>query len=97
MSIACSQHSWERGFRHADGVASISGKPISIRCVNGLEEFRKWSVVVDSVHLSPDMKGVEKTRENAGMMSHQPNFFPYLLVSKNCTPAPMLTIFKASA
>ena len=53
------------------------------------------SVVVEGVHLGPDMKDGEKIRKIAGIMSQQPDFFPYPMVSKNCTLAPMLTIFKA--
>lgn len=73
------------------------GKPISIRCVNGLEEFRTGSVVVEGVHLSQNMKDGEKIRENADMMSQQPDFLQYPMVPKNCALAPMLTIFKARA
>jgi ABC-type polar amino acid transport system ATPase subunit len=78
---------------------SGSGKSTLIRCVNGLEEFQKGSIVVDGVPLSPDMKGVEKIRENAGMVFQQFNLFPHLTVLENCTLAPMLVkkISKAQA
>ncbi len=78
---------------------SGSGKSTLIRCVNGLEEFQKGSIVVDGVPLSPDMKGVEKIRENAGMVFQHFNLFPHLTVLENCTLAPMLVkkISKAQA
>jgi len=69
---------------------SGSGKSTLIRCINGLEEFQKGDIVVDGVPLRPDMKGVEKVRENAGMVFQQFNLFPHLTVLDNCTLAPML-------
>ncbi len=69
---------------------SGSGKSTLIRCINGLEEFQKGDIVVDGVPLRPDMRGVERIRENAGMVFQQFNLFPHLTVLENCTLAPVL-------
>ncbi|WP_454703038.1 amino acid ABC transporter ATP-binding protein [Agrobacterium burrii] len=78
---------------------SGSGKSTLIRCVNGLEEFQKGDIVVDGIALRPDMRDVEKIRENAGMVFQQFNLFPHLTVLENCTLAPTLVkkLSKATA
>ena len=68
---------------------SGSGKSTLIRCINRLEEHQAGRLVVDGVELSDDVKAIEATRKQVGMVFQQFNLFPHLSVLDNLTLAPM--------
>jgi general L-amino acid transport system ATP-binding protein len=79
--------------RHGERVVicgpSGSGKSTLIRCVNGLEEYQRGEVSVDSVLLSKNIKRIDEVRREVGMVFQQFNLFPHLTVLENCTLAPI--------
>jgi general L-amino acid transport system ATP-binding protein len=68
---------------------SGSGKSTLIRCINRLEEHQQGRLVVDGIELSDDVKAIEATRKQVGMVFQQFNLFPHLTVLENLTLAPM--------
>jgi general L-amino acid transport system ATP-binding protein len=68
---------------------SGSGKSTLIRCVNGLEEHQRGSIVVDGVELTPNIKRIDEVRREVGMVFQTFNLFPHLTVLENCTLAPI--------
>ncbi|MFN4120502.1 amino acid ABC transporter ATP-binding protein [Acidovorax sp.] len=68
---------------------SGSGKSTLIRCINRLEEHQEGRLVVDGVELSDDVKAVDATRKQVGMVFQQFNLFPHLTVLENLTLSPM--------
>jgi general L-amino acid transport system ATP-binding protein len=68
---------------------SGSGKSTLIRCVNGLEEHQRGSIVVDGVELTPNVKRIDQVRREVGMVFQTFNLFPHLTVLENCTLAPI--------
>lgn len=69
---------------------SGSGKSTLIRCINHLEEFQEGKLIVDGIHISEDVKNIEKIRSEVGMVFQQFNLFPHLTILRNLTLAPML-------
>ncbi|MGJ8583097.1 MAG: amino acid ABC transporter ATP-binding protein [Marinosulfonomonas sp.] len=63
---------------------SGSGKSTLIRCINHLETHQKGSITVGDIELTPDMRNVEKLRQDAGMVFQNFNLFPHLTVLDNC-------------
>jgi len=68
---------------------SGSGKSTLIRCINRLEEHQQGTLKVDGVELTDDLKAIERTRKEVGMVFQQFNLFPHLTVLENLTLAPM--------
>ena len=68
---------------------SGSGKSTLIRCINRLEEHQEGTLKVDGVELTDDVKAIEATRREVGMVFQQFNLFPHLTVLENLTLAPM--------
>ncbi len=68
---------------------SGSGKSTMIRCINRLEEHQKGQIFVDGIELTGDVKHVEATRREVGMVFQQFNLFPHLTVLQNLTLAPI--------
>ncbi len=68
---------------------SGSGKSTLIRCVNGLEEHQRGSIVVDGVELTPNVRSINEVRREVGMVFQTFNLFPHLTVLENCTLAPI--------
>ena len=68
---------------------SGSGKSTLIRCINRLEEHQQGTLKVDGVELTDDVKAIEATRKQVGMVFQQFNLFPHLTVLENLTLAPM--------
>jgi len=68
---------------------SGSGKSTLIRCINRLEEHQQGRLVVDGTELTDDVKSIEKTRRQVGMVFQQFNLFPHLTVIENLTLSPM--------
>jgi len=68
---------------------SGSGKSTLIRCVNRLEEHQQGDIIVDGIELTSDLKHIEATRREVGMLFQHFNLFPHLTVLENCTLAPI--------
>ena len=67
---------------------SGSGKSTMIRCINRLEEHQGGRILVDGVELTSDVKNIEQTRREVGMVFQHFNLFPHLTVLQNLTLAP---------
>ena len=68
---------------------SGSGKSTLIRCVNGLEDHQRGSIVVDGVELTRSLQRIDEVRREVGMVFQTFNLFPHLTVLDNCTLAPI--------
>ena len=68
---------------------SGSGKSTMIRCINRLEEHQKGHIVVDGIELTSDVKNIDATRREVGMVFQHFNLFPHLTVLENLTLAPI--------
>jgi general L-amino acid transport system ATP-binding protein len=68
---------------------SGSGKSTLIRCLNRLEEHQKGTVIVNGIELTNDLKKIEETRREVGMVFQHFNLFPHLTVLENCTLGPI--------
>ena len=68
---------------------SGSGKSTFIRTFNALEPYQKGLITIDGIQLSHDLKNIEATRREVGMVFQQFNLFPHLSVLKNVTLAPI--------
>ena len=67
---------------------SGSGKSTMIRCINRLEEHQRGHIVVDGIELTNDVKNIDATRREVGMVFQHFNLFPHLTVLENLTLAP---------
>jgi general L-amino acid transport system ATP-binding protein len=77
----------KRGERIVICGPSGSGKSTVIRCINGLEEHQKGSIVVDGIELTGDRRRIHEVRREVGMVFQSFNLFPHLTVLENCTLA----------
>jgi general L-amino acid transport system ATP-binding protein len=68
---------------------SGSGKSTMIRCINRLEEHQQGQIIVAGIELTSDLKNIEATRREVGMVFQQFNLFPHLTVLQNLTLAPI--------
>ncbi|MGQ9904667.1 MAG: amino acid ABC transporter ATP-binding protein [Anaerolineae bacterium] len=68
---------------------SGSGKSTFIRTINRLEEHQRGEIIVDGIHLSHDVRDIERIRMETGMVFQQFNLFPHLTVLDNITLAPI--------
>ncbi len=68
---------------------SGSGKSTLIRCLNRLEKHEQGQIMVAGTELNDDLKHIEQTRREIGMVFQQFNLFPHLSVLENCTLAPI--------
>jgi general L-amino acid transport system ATP-binding protein len=68
---------------------SGSGKSTMIRCINRLEEHQRGEIIVAGIELNADVKNIEATRREVGMVFQQFNLFPHLTVLQNLTLAPI--------
>ena len=62
---------------------SGSGKSTFLRCLNGLEEIDKGSIVVDGIVLDDNKKNRFEIRKEVGMVFQQFNLFPHMTVLEN--------------
>jgi polar amino acid transport system ATP-binding protein len=69
---------------------SGSGKSTLLRCLNGLEEIDKGTIVIDGIPLDANRHHRRHIRREVGMVFQHFNLFPHLSVLKNITLAPML-------
>jgi general L-amino acid transport system ATP-binding protein len=60
-----------------------------IRCINRLEEHQRGRIVVNGTELTNDLKNIEKTREEVGMVFQHFNLFPHLTILENLALGPM--------
>jgi general L-amino acid transport system ATP-binding protein len=67
---------------------SGSGKSTFIRCINRLERHDAGRIVVDGIELTDDIRNIERTRSEIGMVFQSFNLFPHLTVMSNITLAP---------
>lgn len=77
---------------------SGSGKSTLLRCINGLENFQKGTVMVDGIEICPVGSGgddrlyaahIRDVRRKVGMVFQQFNLFPHKTVLENIIEAPM--------
>jgi general L-amino acid transport system ATP-binding protein len=68
---------------------SGSGKSTMIRCINRLEEHQKGIIEVNGIHLTNDLKNIEKVRAEVGMVFQHFNLFPHLTIVENLTLGPI--------
>jgi general L-amino acid transport system ATP-binding protein len=68
---------------------SGSGKSTFIRTLNRLEVHQEWTIIIDGIELTNDLKNIEKIRSEVGMVFQQFNLFPHLTVLDNITLAPI--------
>jgi general L-amino acid transport system ATP-binding protein len=68
---------------------SGSGKSTMIRCINRLEEHQRGHIVVDGIELTNDVKNIDATRREVGMVFQHFNLFPHLTVMENLSLAPL--------
>ena len=68
---------------------SGSGKSTAIRCINRLEEHQSGTIMVNGVELNDDIKNIEATRREVGMVFQHFNLFPHLTVLENCILGPV--------
>lgn len=66
------------------------GKSTALRCINGLEKFRKGDVIVDDVSVKEvqDTKEIYKLRSKIGMVFQHFELYPHLTALENVTLAP---------
>jgi general L-amino acid transport system ATP-binding protein len=79
----------KRGERVVVCGPSGSGKSTMIRCINRLEEHQQGQIIVAGLELTSDLKNIEATRREVGMVFQQLNLFPHLTVLQNLTLAPI--------
>jgi general L-amino acid transport system ATP-binding protein len=79
----------KRGERVVVCGPSGSGKSTMIRCINRLEEHQQGQIIVAGIELNSDVKNIEATRREVGMVFQQFNLFPHLTVLQNLTLAPI--------
>lgn len=69
---------------------SGSGKSTFLRCLNGLEEIDRGSIVIDGIPLDDDKKNRLEIRKEVGMVFQSFNLFPHLTVLDNVNLAQVL-------
>lgn len=67
---------------------SGSGKSTMLRCLNGLEEATKGTIIVDDIDITSRKVNINKVRENIGMVFQSFNLFAHLTVKQNIMLAP---------
>jgi ABC-type polar amino acid transport system ATPase subunit len=69
---------------------SGSGKSTFLRCLNGLEECDRGSIVIDGIPLDEEKKNRLEIRKEVGMVFQSFNLFPHLTVLDNVNLAQVL-------
>ena len=62
---------------------SGSGKSTFLRCLNGLEEIDRGTIVIDGIPLDDSKKNRLEIRKEVGMVFQQFNLFPHMTVLEN--------------
>lgn len=74
---------------------SGSGKSTLLRCLNGLEETDKGSIIIDDIPLDHKRRNLLEIRKEVGMVFQSFNLFPHMTVSENINLAQTLVRKKA--
>jgi putative glutamine transport system ATP-binding protein len=69
---------------------SGSGKSTLIRCINQLERVTSGQVVVDGVDVTAAGAGVQRVRQEVGMVFQLFNLYPHKTALENCVLAPVV-------
>jgi polar amino acid transport system ATP-binding protein len=69
---------------------SGSGKSTFLRCLSGLEEIDRGSIVIDGIPLDENRKNRLEIRKEVGMVFQSFNLFPHLTVLENLNLAQVL-------
>ena len=69
---------------------SGAGKSTLLRCLNGLEDFDKGTITIDSIPLDEDKEHRLEIRKEVGMVFQSFNLFPHLTVLENVNLAQVL-------
>jgi ABC-type polar amino acid transport system ATPase subunit len=69
---------------------SGAGKSTLLRCLNGLEDFDKGTISIDSILLDDNKKNRLEIRKEVGMVFQSFNLFPHLTVLENVNLAQVL-------
>lgn len=69
---------------------SGSGKSTFLRCLNGLEEVDKGSIIIDGIPLDDNPQNRLEIRKEVGMVFQSFNLFPHLTVLENLNLAQVL-------
>lgn len=70
---------------------SGSGKSTLIRCINYLEEPTSGNIYFKDENIANSGKGIDKIRQQIGMVFQHFHLFPHKTVLENITLAPVLT------
>lgn len=69
--------------------ASGSGKSTLLRCINFLEYAQKGNIYLDSEHIKPTNKVLNRIRQDVGMVFQHFNLFPHMSVLGNVIEGPV--------
>jgi ABC-type polar amino acid transport system ATPase subunit len=75
---------------------SGSGKSTFLRCLNGLEEVDRGSIIIDDIPLDDNPQNRLEIRKEVGMVFQSFNLFPHLTVLENLNLAQVLVRKKSS-
>lgn len=75
---------------------SGSGKSTLLRCMNGLEDYQKGVIIVDSQAVENDDYKLRLLSRSVGMVFQSFNLFPHMTVGENVMLAPKLVLKKSS-
>ena len=74
---------------------SGAGKSTFLRCLNGLEDFDRGKVAIDSILLDENKRNRLEIRKEVGMVFQSFNLFPHLTVLENVNLAQVLVRSKS--
>jgi ABC-type polar amino acid transport system ATPase subunit len=87
-------HDFSTKIRRGEVVVIIgpsgAGKSTFLRCLNGLEDFDRGNVTVDSILLDENKENRLEIRKEVGMVFQSFNLFPHLTVLENVNLAQVL-------
>ena len=87
-------HDFSAKIRRGEVVVIIgpsgAGKSTFLRCLNGLEDFDRGKVAIDSILLDENKKNRLEIRKEVGMVFQSFNLFPHLTVLENVNLAQVL-------
>jgi len=75
---------------------SGAGKSTFLRCLNGLEEFDRGTILVDGIPLDDNKANRLEIRKEVGMVFQSFNLFPHMTVLENINLAQMLVRKKSA-
>jgi len=75
---------------------SGAGKSTFLRCLNGLEEFDRGTILIDGIPLDDNKANRLEIRKEVGMVFQSFNLFPHMTVLENINLAQMLVRKKSA-